>query len=158
MGSLIGRPHRTGRTFPGNTAVRRYLFHQRRHRTVRCRQSRGSPFPTGSVLFPGRVGIRSLLPFTWSVSPRGCMPAFPTGSVFLGRSVAISPWVRYRRHPAVTQGHRSARRRSRPATSRALWRLSHVRFPSVVPDRLLGEGYGESPRNHPMKMASMLVW
>ena len=84
VGSVIGRRRGTARTFPRNTAVRRYLSHQRRHRTACCGWSRGSSFPTRSVLFPRRVGIRSLLVFTWSVSPCGCMPTFPTGSVFSG--------------------------------------------------------------------------
>jgi hypothetical protein len=90
VGSVIGRRRRTARTFPRNTAVRRYLSHQRRHRTACCGRSRDSPFPTGSVLFPRRVGIQSLLVFTWSVSLCGCMPDFPTGSVFPGRSVAVT--------------------------------------------------------------------
>ena len=91
VGSVIGRRRRTARTFPRNTAIKRYLSHQRRHRTACCGRSRGSPFPTGSVLFPRRVCIQSLLVFTWSGSPCGCMPDFPTGSVFPGRSVAVTP-------------------------------------------------------------------
>jgi hypothetical protein len=62
VGSVIGRRRRTARTFPRNTAVRRYLSHQRRHRTACCGRSRASSFPTRSVLFPRRVGI---------VSPQG---------------------------------------------------------------------------------------
>ena len=91
VGSVIGRRRRTARTFPRNTAVRWYLSDKRRHRTACCGRSRGSPFPTRSVLFPCRVGIRSLLVFTYSLSLRGRMPDFPTGSVFLGRSVAVTP-------------------------------------------------------------------
>ena len=93
-------PH-PARTFPGNTAVRRYLFHQRRHRTVRCRQLKGSRFPTGSVLFACRVGIRSLLLFTWSVSPRGCIPASPQGRY--SRGEAMFPELR--RHGVLRSSH-----------------------------------------------------
>jgi hypothetical protein len=85
VGSVIGRRRRTARTFPRNTAARRYLSHQRRHRTACCGRSRGSPFPTGSVFgacwcLPGQF----LLVVACRLSPqgrysRGALWPFPRG-------------------------------------------------------------------------------